>query len=228
MACADMWTYRLRYSKVGRIRFISHLDVMRALKRALHRADVPVAYTAGFNPRPRISMGPPLPLGYESMYELADIVLEEMLSPHALRERLGGALPEGLDLVETAWVPKTPRLSDATSACYMIELPEGTISETAEQLTAEFMSKESALVERVRERETRVVDVRRFVRDAELRAEGGSLWLWMEISLGQQGTCNPSEVIQAVCDMAPDAARCLRVKRTEIKFGADPFSGDNR
>jgi radical SAM-linked protein len=167
-------------------------------------------------------MGPALPLGYESVCELADIVLESMLSPHVLHERLAAALPTGLDLLETGWAPQAPRLSDATSASYVVELPEGPISEGAGRLTSEFMSKDSALVERVREDESKIVDVRHFVRDLGSKLEDGSVRLHMEISLGQEGTCSPSEVAQALFGMSPDAAKRLRVKRTEIRFNGTP------
>lgn len=223
-----MWTYRIKYAKLGRVRFISHLDVMRAIVRAVNRANIPVAYTEGFNPRPKLSMGPALPLGYESNCELADIFLARMLSPETLHERLGAAMPCGLDLLETGWVlGSSPRLSRASSARYMIELPKGEVADNCHTLVREFLVRDSAPVERVRRDTSSIVDVRRFVIDARVTVKPDSRWLQVEISMGGQGSCSPSEVAQAALDLSPDRAKCLRIMRTEIKFDNHPPAGED-
>lgn len=214
-----MWTYRVKYAKLGLIRFISHLDTMRAIKRALSRAGVPIAFSKGFNPRPKISMGPPLSVGYESRCELADIVLSRSLSPRALHERLGASMPQGLDLIETERVasPSQP-LSRASSLCYMVELPEENIFDDAPSRLRGFTDKESVRVERVRGNENKLVDVKQFVTDMELVTEADSRWLRVEISLSGRGTCSPTEVAEAVFEIPPERAKCLRIVRTNIRF----------
>ncbi len=219
-----MWTYRIKYAKLGRVRFISHLDVMRAIVRALNRATIPVVYTEGFNPRPRLSMGPALPLGYESKCELADIFLARMLSPETLHERLGATMPRGLDLLETGWVlGSSPRLSRASSARYVIELPEGEVAENSHRLVREFLARDSAPVERVRRDASNIVDVRRFVIDAEVTTKRDSMWLRVDLSMGGQGSCSPSEVARAALGLSPDHAKCLRIIRTDIRFDGHPL-----
>ena len=79
---------RMTFSKGGAARYTSHLDLARALERALNRAQIPVAYTQGFNRRPRMQMATALPLGYTSEYELADILLLEAMEPEAARVQL--------------------------------------------------------------------------------------------------------------------------------------------
>ena len=224
-----MWTYRIKYLKLGPIRFISHLDVMRAITRAVNRARIPVAYSEGFNPRPRLSMGPALPLGYESKCELADITLARMISPQALHERLEGAMPRGLDLLETDRVSSSsPRLSDAFSARYVIQLPGGETTDKIETLIDAFLKKESVLVERVRQEKRSIVDVRRIVTDVSVKDEAGARWLQADISMSPLGSCNASEVAQAVLQISSDRAKTLRIIRTGIRFRNPAPKGENR
>src|SRR3954454_6714838 len=91
---------RIRYAKRGRLRFTSHRDFSRAFERALVRARVPMAYSSGFNPHPRISYAGASPTGSASEAEYLEIGLAEVVDPAALHARLGEALPDGLDVLE--------------------------------------------------------------------------------------------------------------------------------
>lgn len=214
-----MWTYRLKYAKRGRIRFISHLDVMRALVRAMNRAEVPIAYSKGFNPRARMTMGPALPLGYESNCELADIYLARMMSPHWLHERLRPAMPEGLDLLDTEWtLQSSAPLSRATSACYMIQLSGRDLENEVDRLLSEFLAKESVAVERVRKNETKRIDAKQIIRDAAIERDEHSTWLRIELFLGNERTCSPSEAVAAIFKIPLQQAKCMRTIRTNIRF----------
>ncbi len=84
------------FTKSGRLRFVGHLDVMRAFQRALNRAGVKLAYSQGFNPHPLMSFASPLSLGYSAKREIVEIVLSEEMSDEELLERLMKELPEGL------------------------------------------------------------------------------------------------------------------------------------
>ena len=91
---------RLRYAKRGRLRFSSTRDFQRALERALRRADVPMAFTAGFHPHPRISYANAAPTGTASEAEYVEIAVNERVDPEAVRVALDEALPLGLDVLE--------------------------------------------------------------------------------------------------------------------------------
>ncbi|MEO8828948.1 TIGR03936 family radical SAM-associated protein [Lapillicoccus sp.] len=91
---------RLRYAKRGRLRFSSTRDFQRALERALRRADVPMAFSAGFHPHPRISYANAAPTGTASEAEYVEISVTERVDPEAVRAALDEALPAGLDVVE--------------------------------------------------------------------------------------------------------------------------------
>src|SRR5690242_21863178 len=91
---------RVRYAKRGRLRFTSHRDFSRAFERAIFRARVPMAYSSGFNPHPRISYAGAAPTGAASEAEYLEIGLAEVVDPAAARGLLEEALPGGLDVLE--------------------------------------------------------------------------------------------------------------------------------
>src|SRR3954466_12463420 len=91
-------TVRIRFSKLGKIRFTSHRDVARMWERALRRAAVPVAYTEGFSPHPKLSFGLALSTGHESFGEYLDIDLAEPVDVESIPARLDPCLPIGLDV----------------------------------------------------------------------------------------------------------------------------------
>jgi len=90
---------RIRYAKRGRLRFTSHRDFSRAFERAVARARVPVAYSSGFNPHPRISYAGAAPTGSASEAEYLELAMAEQVDPDRLRAALDEALPDGLDLL---------------------------------------------------------------------------------------------------------------------------------
>ena len=90
----------MRYAKRGRLRFTSHRDFSRAFERAVFRARIPMAYSSGFNPHPRISYAGASPTGAASEAEYLEIGLAEVVDPDDVRRSLGEALPDGLDVLE--------------------------------------------------------------------------------------------------------------------------------
>lgn len=87
---------RLLFSKTGRAKYISHLDLMRTFQRAFQRADLTIKHTEGFNPHPFISILLPLPLGFSSQCEILEFQLLDDISPDEVPARLNAVLPEGI------------------------------------------------------------------------------------------------------------------------------------
>jgi radical SAM-linked protein len=102
---APVQRLRIRYAKRGRARFTSHRDFGRAFERALRRAGVPMAYSSGFSPHPRISYANASPTGAASEAEYLEIALAEVRLPAAVQAALDAALPPGLDVVEVVESP---------------------------------------------------------------------------------------------------------------------------
>jgi len=124
---------RLRYAKRGPLRFTSTRDFQRALERALRRTGVPMAYSQGFNPHPRISYTNAAPTGTASEAEYAELAVTSVLDPERVRAVLDASLPAGLDVLEVVAV-RTPDLAERLQASvWTIELPQ---VETATALAA--------------------------------------------------------------------------------------------
>jgi radical SAM-linked protein len=96
---------RLTFSKNGPARYIGHLDLARTMERSLNRAQVPIAYSQGFNRRPRLSFAAALPLGYTSEYELADIWLQEEMDPQKVVGQMMPKMAPGIILTAVKQVP---------------------------------------------------------------------------------------------------------------------------
>ena len=97
-----MQRLRIRLSRGEEIKFISHLDIMRLWERALRRAQIPLAYSEGFNPHPRISLAAPLPVGVTSEAELMDVFTIKWVSPHWFATMINEQLPPGMEILEVA------------------------------------------------------------------------------------------------------------------------------
>lgn len=149
----------MRYAKRGRLRFTSHRDFGRAFERALRRADLPMAYSSGFNPHPRISYANASPTGAASEAEYVEIGLVARCDPDEVRARLDEALPTGLDILEVV-VAGPGALADRLEAGrWTIALP-GVDPEVAQHAVAAFLAEPSIEVERMTKRGVRTFDCR--------------------------------------------------------------------
>ncbi len=139
---------RLRYTKRGRLRFTSHRDIARVFERALRRAQVPMAYSAGFSPHPKVSWIGAAATGVASEAEYVEISLAERRDPEGLRAALDAALPDGIDLVEAVEAPVGTSLPDRVEAsAWSIRLPE-VATEDLERAVGQFLSADLVEVER--------------------------------------------------------------------------------
>ena len=160
---------RVRYAKRGRMRFTSHRDFSRAFERALVRARVPMAYSSGFNPHPRISYAGASPTGSASEAEYLEIGLAQVLDPADVARTLAGSLPPGLDVVEVADVAtaRTGGLTELLEASLWrveTDLPV----DAARAGVADFLALESVPVERMTKKGLRTFDCRAAVLHLEV------------------------------------------------------------
>lgn len=152
---------RLRYAKRGRLRFTSHRDFARAFERALRRAAVPVAFSAGFSPHPKVSYVGAAPTGVASEAEYLELGLAERVDTDLLRAALDRSLPPGLDVLECVEAaPGTGGLVDRVDAsAWRIELPGVEPGDVAAAVDA-FLARESVEVERPTRDGRRSLDAR--------------------------------------------------------------------
>ncbi|MEV2249633.1 TIGR03936 family radical SAM-associated protein [Streptomyces sp. NPDC050147] len=169
-----MQRIRLRYTKRGRLRFTSHRDFQRAFERALRRAEVPMAYSAGFTPHPKVSYANAAPTGTGSEAEYLEIALTEPRDPDKLRELLDESMPTGLDIVD-AVVSHTSGLADRLTASIWELRLNGVEPADAQRAAEAFRAAESVEVQRRTKNGMRTFDAREAVVSLEALASDEAL-----------------------------------------------------
>ena len=166
---------RLRYAKRGRLRFSSHRDFQRALERALRRAAVPMAYSAGFNPHPRISYANAAPTGAASEAEYIELALAERCDVELVRAALDAALPPGLDIVDAVQAGPGVLAERLQASVWRIELAgvapdDGAVTDVVRR----FLEAERVEVQRMTKNGLRTFDAREPVVRLELTERSAS------------------------------------------------------
>lgn len=187
-------TLQVRYAKRGRMRFASHRDFQRAWERALRRVGVPMAYSAGFSPHPKVSYAGAAPTGAASEAEFLEFSVVQQIDPRAVRQALDAALPEGLDIV--AVVEATAPLVDQLRASrWRMEWP----FDVTEAIAA-FAAADSVEVERITKAGRRILDVRALCSAIEMPTPQV-----VELTVAHaEPTPRPAEVVVAVRTVFPD------------------------
>ncbi len=202
----------VRFVIEGDLRFISHHDTMRLFERALSRAQVPIRFSEGFNPRPSLSLPLPRPVGVASQAEVLAIELREPMEATVVLGRLARQMPAGLTLTE-AWVPDDGRVPQADRVEYAVPIPPenaGSVAEAVKRLLAA----ETWRIERndPGNRPARTIDLRTYLVDASIR-EGMLRWT---LRVTPAGSARPAELLSAI-GLAPDEWQ-HRVVRTAVHW----------
>lgn len=153
---------RICYAKRGRLRFTSHRDIQRAFERALRRAEVPMAYSAGFSPHPKISWAGAAPTGTASEAEYVELGLSETVDRERLRRDLDEALPPDLDILEVAEATGGALADHLEASVWRIDLPGVSDADALAAVTA-FNAAQRVEVRRLTKNGVRVFDAREAV-----------------------------------------------------------------
>lgn len=228
---------RLRYAKRGRLRFTSHRDFARAFERALRRAEVPMAYSAGFSPHPKISYVGAAPTGVASEAEYLEIGLARTVDPDTLRAELDAVLPPGLDIDEAVVAGPGSLAERMHASVWRIELP-GVDESTASAALDTFLARDEVGVERLTKSGRRVVDTRSPVLRAEVGgAASGALpgprAIMTMVVRQVTPTVRPDDVVAALRDVAglapagpPVAVRLAQGPLDDDGAVGDPLATD--
>lgn len=154
------------------MRFASHRDIARALERSLRRAGLPVAYSEGFSPHPKISYAGAAPTGVASEAEYLELTLAETCGATLVRERLDGAMPDGLDIVEVVAAAGGGLADRLEASVWRIDLA-GVSPDDAATAAAAFLAAESVEVDRLTKKGRRTVDARGPVLDLRVLVPDG-------------------------------------------------------
>jgi radical SAM-linked protein len=223
---------RLRYAKRGPLRFASHRDLARALERALRRARVPMAFSAGFSPHPKISYVGAAPTGAASEAEYVEIGLAERRDPEEVRSTLDASLPPGIDVLECVEALGPGSLADRIDATtWRVELPGVAPAELAAAVEA-FLAADVVTVEKRTKNGLRDIDARPAVAAASAGEEAGCAILHMVVRQVTPAV-RPDDVLAALAAVAdlrpPSPPRAVREAQGRLDDNgtvADPLGPD--
>jgi radical SAM-linked protein len=189
--------WRITYAVDGPLRYVSHLEQVQVWERAIRRAALPLAYSGGFTPRPRLQVALPLPLGFAAEAEWLDLWLEQPVGPERIVQALTGTLPEGLAIRGIEEVPlNAPSLPAQVRAAEYAVTVETTVPADEIRRRIEELLAAGTLP---RERRGRPYDLRPLILDLCLEeAYAGGCVLTMLLSAREGATGRPEEVLDAL------------------------------
>jgi len=202
---------RVRYAKEGRLVALSHLEVMHAILRSVRRAGLPVAFSQGYHPKPRVSFGPALPVGVSSVAEFLDFELMGAHDPARVGTLFAAALPEGLTFLEAREIDaREASLSESVRTVhYGVQFPEGWSAEALSRRIEDFHSADRSVVRRAappkaREKKrsqrsaapkAREIDLKEMVTHLSMEGPGRVAF---SLKADPSGSAKPAEVLAAV------------------------------
>lgn len=195
-----------KYTKEERVKYISHLDLMRTVHRALRRAEIPVAFSQGFNPHPKLSFASALSVGVTSEGEYMDIILEEPMPAEEAAFRLDNALPSGISIVKAVEIDqKAPSLMSLIErASYKITLLSALHFDLQSSI-ADFMNRSAVMVQKPGKKGKVEINLRTMVHQLELvNHQQGQVVLRTVVSSGSKKNLNPELLLRFLLGTSED------------------------
>ena len=216
---------RGKFEKRAAMKYIGHLDLMRTMQRAIRRADLPIAYSQGYNPQQKMNFAMALALGLESEAEYFEVELAEEMAAADFVERLNAALPEGIRILQADRIENAPKslMSIVAWAMYAVRYPDEGKPEDAEARTKAFLEQKEIWTTRRRKKKKQIVskqvEIRQWI--DYLLWEGDTMK--MMLKTGSNGNLKPEEVLPILFPerTMPDIRR-LEIYR-DTKKGRKPL-----
>ncbi len=199
---------RITFAKLGALRYTGHLDLHKLWERAARRAELPLAYSQGFHPQPKMNIAAALPLGFSSRCEVLDMRLEHEIPLDGLREKLQGTLPTGIQVANIEIIDeRAPTLqTQVVSAEYEVSLPETGFGSEVKPKIESVLASESI----IRTRREKEYDLRPLIEGLDLMDGKIS----MKLAAREGATGRPEEVL----DVLGIAFEGTRIERTRLIF----------
>ncbi len=206
---------RMQFSRTGRLRFLSHLDFMTVVHRAVIRAGIPIAFSQGFNPHPKIAFGPALPVGMESDAEYLDMETGFFTDLLQIIKNLNSALPRGVRILEAKVIPKkTPSISGSISRYAYEVLVPSPYEEGIAKRVDDFLSRTSIILARNGEQK----DLRPGIEAIKAKNEVGTLCLLVTLIDRDQLKPRIQDVLEQLFAAGADQLHLFRIKRTGLYY----------
>jgi radical SAM-linked protein len=205
---------QVRFARRGTIRFVAHKDLMRIFERALRRTGLPLRLTSGFNRHPRLSFPLPLAVGWEGLNEVMEFELETWVPARELADLLAAQLPPGLDFLSATLARESTPAQAVEAEFQVTPISDEVRARVAQDAAERFMAAKESLVERLRKERIKIVNVRPFVRNLEVR--DGQLLMQMAVSA--EGTTKPEEVLAGIGFSKDETTTGFRIIRTRVRL----------
>jgi radical SAM-linked protein len=210
---------RIVFNKRGDLRFLGHLEMARMFERACRRARIPLSFTGGYSPKPRITFALSLPTGTEALAEWLDLELSEALPPEDVMNKLNDQLPSGIRVVESWKVPvDVPALNGRVRFMnYEALLPESW--KDLDEKIQDLMNRPKVPVVRVRKGKERTLDLKDYLFSM---GSPDDRTLTFSLALkGEEGSARPQEVLKALLGNYKDGLTDVRLTRTSLTFALE-------
>ncbi len=214
---------RVGFSKTSKMRYLSHLELSRTIARAVRRAGLPVRYSRGFHPMPKMAFLNPLPVGIASLDEYMDMELEAAhLSEEEIKERLDHTLPDGIRVGSVRFISlQLPSLSVMMKAQeFLISFEDSPLGfnideERFQREIESFLAKDEIPVEVTRGEKKRVIDLKPFIERLYVDQRGNISLILKET---QQGRIRPQDVLRALFGLPPEKASLVPILKVKTLF----------
>jgi radical SAM-linked protein len=206
---------RVTFCRGEEVRYITHLDLMRLWERALRRAAIPLAYSQGYSPSPRISLAAPLPVGVTSSGELMDVYLSRRVTPYDFIKAVSQQLPAGIAIQEVREVGLglSSLQSQVRWSEYQVDVSTDRSGEEVQEALAKLLAAESLPWQHQRDKEVRRYDLRSLVHDLWLEGlSDGLCTLGMRLRTDSQASGRAEQVAVALGFSEPP----LRIHRCKV------------
>ncbi|WP_432664239.1 TIGR03936 family radical SAM-associated protein [Wukongibacter baidiensis] len=219
-----MFKMLVKFTKQDRMKFLSHLELIKLVERAFRRASVPLKFSQGFNPHPKIAFAAPLAVGVSSEGEYLTVELDEKLDTKEFVDNLNNVLPEGIKFLKAKYIDNKSKslMSIVEDATYIIKcrLKKNYSLEELNDFIKKFLSRNEISHEKRGKRgKVKTVDIRSLIKEIiALSLDGNEIIFKMTVSTGSQGNLKPEIAIQklALLENVEIETESIRVHRIEI------------
>lgn len=191
-------TLRVKFKKVGSLQYISHLDLVRTMSKIITRAKLPLWYTEGFNPKPKMIFAAPLSIGTESVCEFMDLRLIDDISPDEAMARLNANMTDEMQVIEAYYTES--KLTDLKWLAYSIDIrTDGASAELAESCERALLEEKVFVTKKAKPREEApTVDIRPLIKEVSAECREDSIHIDAVLSADASSFLNPEYVVKVL------------------------------
>ena len=191
-------TLRLKFKKVGSLQYISHLDLVRTMSKIITRAKLPLWYTEGFNPKPKMIFAAPLSIGTESICEFMDLRLIDDVSPEEAKARLNANMTDEMQVIDAYYTEE--KLTELKWLSYSIDITtDGASCELAKSCEVALLSEKVLVKKKAKPwEEAPTMDIRPLIKEVKAECQGELIHLDAILSADASAFLNPEYVIKAL------------------------------